>query len=136
MTARVATVPPRSRRAYPPIASLADLAAALQREAIGLAVTGEPADLADDVGAACYPVSVAARLGAALADVGRGLADRVTIADLDDGGALTCTLAAFAVDNREDVALVASVIALEPGAALLVGGGAAPLVSIRREARP
>lgn len=150
MIDRVATVPPRSRRSFPPIATAADLRAALAREAVVQAATGEPADLADDFGAVCYPCSVAAALGATLARAGRALADVVRMEALTydpAAGALEvddverCSLRAFVIANVEagsevaDRPLWCDAVALPVGGSFTVGGGAAPFFRNTREAR-
>lgn len=61
------------------------------------------------------------------------LADVLTITD-EDGDSHRCTLGDFIEANLEDDQLIADVLTLEPGAELVAGGGAAPEVTIRREA--
>lgn len=50
----------------------------------------------------------------------------------EDGDSFTTDMRKFLVDNREDLDLVDQVMALDVGEQVKFGGGAAPLVTVRR----
>jgi hypothetical protein len=56
----------------------------------------------------------------------------ITMSDLSSGERWRTTFQQFAADNEEDTDAVAAVRALRPGDAIEFGGGAAPLVRVRR----
>ena len=64
--------------------------------------------------------------------IGRRLHETLVITD-EDGDLHRCTLAYFVTANHESIEIVAEVLALEPGASMWGGGGAAPWFSVKRE---
>lgn len=50
-----------------------------------------------------------------------------------EGSTSTCTLKKFCDDNAEDVEIVEAVKALQVGASMHLGGGAAPLIYVERK---
>jgi hypothetical protein len=67
------------------------------------------------------------------AAIGRSLADRLTVTN-EDGTVDRCTVAEFLAANHE-ADVLADVLALAPGESATLGGGAGPLLYVRREGR-